>query len=455
MKTTSMNRRHFTKVMAALSATSAISQLRVFGANDRVRLGFIGVGNRGDQVLDGFLKHPDAEVVAVCDIYQPYLDFAAQKAGSNPKKFTDYRRLLELKEVDAVVISTPDHWHALQTIAACQAGKDVYVEKPICLRLAEGRAMVEAVRSAQRVCQSGLHRRSSPMCREMAEFVRGGSLGKITGVRTFHLQNEWPKGIGHPADSEPPAGLDWEAWTGPARKAPYNRNRGLYKFRWFFDYTGGQITNNGIHYLDLIHWALGHDAPLAVTAMGGKFAVEDNRDTPDTMEALWQYPGGTLVTFTQFNANGANAAALPCEIEFRGTKGTLYFRSGGWEVVPEKITSNEFPARSPVDRALERGWRAGEAPLIQPKKVTGRAETADHARNFLDCIKSRAACNSDLESAHRSTSATLIANIAMQTKAYLEWDAKSEKFVNHAAANKLLRYDYRPPLRFPEPKAGA
>ncbi len=444
-----ITRREFTKTLAAVSTTAAFSSLRVFGANERVRLGFIGLGNRGDQVLEGFRQHSDAEVVAICDIYQPYLDFAAQKLGNQPKRFTDYRKLLELKDVDAVIIATPDHWHALQTIQACQAGKDVYVEKPTSLRVAEGRAMVEAVKRQGRVCQAGLHRRSAPMCREMAAFVREGGLGKITAVRTFHIQNEWPKGIGNPPDSPPPAGLDWEAWLGPAPKVPYNRNRGLYDFRWFLDYAGGQITNNGIHYLDLIQWALGQNAPLAVTAMGGKFAVEDNRDTPDTMEALWHYPGNTLVTFSQFNANGAAPAAKPCEIEFRGTKGTLYFRSNGWEVVPENITPNEFPRRLANNRAAEAGWRKGEAPLIEPKRVAGRAETADHARNFLDCIKSRAACNSDIETAHRSTTATLIANIAMQTKAYLQWDAQAEQFTNHTAANKLLRYEYRAPLKSP------
>ena len=444
-----ITRREFTRTLAAASTAVALSSFRVLGANDRVRLGFVGVGNRGDQVLDAFLKQNDAEVVAICDIYEPYLDFAAQKIGTSPKRFKDYRKLLELKDVDAVVISTPDHWHALQTIHTCQAGKDVYVEKPTCLRVAEGRAMVEAVKRHGRVCQAGLHRRSSAMCREMAEFVRGGGLGKVTGVRTFHIQNEWPKGIGNPPDSEPPAGMDWDGWLGPARKTPYNRNRGLYQFRWFFDYSGGQITNNGIHYLDLIHWALGQSAPLAVTAMGGRFAVEDNREIPDTMEALWHYPGDALVMYTQFNANGAGAAAKPCEIEFRGTKGTLYMRSNGWEVVPENITPNEFPRRSPTNRSTEGGWRKGEAPMIQPRKESGGADTADHARNFLDCMKSRALCNSDIESAHRSTSTTLIANIAMQSKAHLEWDAKAEKFTNNEAANKLLRYDYRPPLKSP------
>ena len=444
-----ITRREFTRTLAAVGTTAALTSFRVLGANDRVRLGFIGLGNRGDQVLDAFLKQSDAEVVAICDIYQPYLDFAAKKIGTSPKQFKDYRKLLELKDLDAVVIATPDHWHALQTIHACEAGKDVYVEKPICLRVAEGRAMVEAVKRHGRVCQAGMQRRSSAMCREMAEFVRGGGLGKVTGVRCFHIQNEWPKGIGNPPDSEPPADLDWEAWLGPAPKVPYNRNRAFYQFRWFFDYSGGQLTNMGIHYLDQIHWALGQSAPLAVTAMGGKYAVEDNRDIPDTMEALWHYPGNTLVSFTQFNANSAGAAARPCEIEFRGTKGTLYLEGRGWAVVPEIITPHEFPRRTPIDRSIERGWRTGEAPMIEPKKVSGRLENADHARNFLDCVKSRAACNADIESAHRSTSATLLANVAMQTKAYLEWDAKAEQFTNNVAANKLLRYDYRPPLKSP------
>ncbi len=444
-----ITRREFTRTLAAVSAAAALSSFRVLGANDRVRLGFIGAGNRGDQVLDAFLKQSDAEVVAVCDIYQPYLDFAVQKIGTNPKPFRDYRKLLELKDVDAVVIATPDHWHALQTIHACQAGKDVYVEKPTCLRVAEGRAMVEAVKRHQRVCQAGLHRRSSTMCRDMAAFVREGGIGKVTAVRTFHIQNEWPKGIGNPPDSDPPPGMDWDAWLGPAPQVRYNRNRGLYEFRWFYDYSGGQITNNGIHYLDLIQWALGQTAPLAVTAMGGKYAIEDNREIPDTMEAVWHYPGNTLVTFTQINANAAGAAAKPCEIEFRGTKGTLYMRGNGWEVVPELIAQHEFPRRDPTNRAAERGWRAGQAAMIEPKKASGRADTTDHVRNFLDCIKSRAACNSDIESAHRSTCTTLIANIAMQAKAYLEWDAAAEKFTNNTAANKRLRYDYRPPLKSP------
>ena len=185
-----LTRRDFTKSAAAAGVTTAISYSRVIGANDRVRLGFIALGNRGDQVLDAFLAHKDCEVVGICDIYQPYLDFASKKVGTNPKQFKDYRQLLDLKDVDAVTINSPDHWHALQTISACQAGKDVYVEKPLSLCVAEGRKMVEAVRKHKRVSQVGIHRRSSQFVKEAAELVRSGYIGKVMAVRSFHIQNE-------------------------------------------------------------------------------------------------------------------------------------------------------------------------------------------------------------------------------------------------------------------------
>jgi predicted dehydrogenase len=448
-----VTRRDFTKITAAASVSTALASRRVRGANDRVRLGFIALGNRGDQVLDGFLEHKDAEVIALCDLHQPYMDFAARKIGTAPRQFKDYRRLLELKDVDAVVINTPDHWHALQMIHACQAGKDVYVEKPLSLAVAEGRRMVEAARRHKRVVQVGLQRRSSEYCREAVEFVRSGGIGRVTAVRAFHIQNEWPKGIGRPPDEAPPDGFDWDAWLGPAPKVAYNRNRAFYRFRWFFDYSGGQLTNMGVHYLDLIQWALGQDAPTAVTAMGGNFAVEDNRDIPDTFEVIWQYPnsqgGGTLVTFTQLNATAPLASARHCDIEFRGTKGTLYLLSNGYEVVPDSITPNEFPVRTPLDRTVERGWRTGAKPVIEAKKVEGRTENARHARNFLDCVRSRERCNCDVETGHRSTSATLIGNIAYKTKAHLEWDGQAERFTNSQAANKRLSYEYRAPYKLP------
>jgi len=444
-----LTRRQFAKTMAAAGAATALSRMRVLGANDRVRLGFIGLGNRGDQVLDGFLVHKDAEVVAICDLWQPYLDFAAKKIGSSPKQSKEYRKLLDMKDVDAVVICTPDHWHAVQTIHACQAGKDVYVEKPLSLRVAEGRKMVEAARRHSRITQVGINRRSSPFCKEAADFIRGGGLGKITAARSFHIQNEWPKGIGNPPDEEPPAGLDWDAWLGPAPKVPYNRNRAFYRFRWFYDYSGGQVTNYGAHFIDFIHWALGEDTPLAVTAMGAKLALDDNREIPDTLEVLWTYPRGTLVTFSQFNANAAPADRRHGNLEFRGTKGTLYLTYTGYDVVPEEINEKVFPALTPLDRSLSRDYESDRKPVIQPRKVEGEDSTPLHARNFLDCIRSRQPCTCDLETGHRSTSATLIANIAHKTKSYLEWDGKAERFTNNPAANKYLSYEYRSPYKLP------
>ncbi len=445
-----VSRRDFAKRAAAAGIATALGRMRVLGANDRIRLGFIGLGNRGDQVLDGFLQHKDAEVLTICDLHQPYLDFASKKIGSNPKQFKDYRQLLEVKDLDAVVIGTPDHWHAFQTIHACQAEKDVYVEKPLSLCVEEGRRMVEAARRYHRVTQVGLMRRSAPVCKEAADFVRGGGIGKITAVRSFHVQNEWPKGIGNPPDEDPPAGFDWEAWLGPAPLVRYNRNRAFYRFRWFYDYSGGQVTNFGAHYLDFTHWALGQDAPLAVTAMGGKLAIDDNREIPDTLEALWTYPGGTLVTFSQFNANAAPADLRHGTIEIRGTKGTVYLTWNGYEVVPEDLTQKVFPALTPLDRSLSRDYESGRQPVIQPKKVEGEDSTALHARNFLDCVRSRQKCNCDIETGHRSTTATLIANIAHKAKSYLEWDARTERFTNNSAANKLLSYAYRAPYKLPE-----
>jgi predicted dehydrogenase len=292
-------------------------------------------------------------------------------------------------------------------------------------------------------------RRSAPLCREAAEIIRSGGIGPVTFVRAFHVQNEWPKGIGNPANEAPPEGFDWDAWLGPAPKVPYNKNRTFYRFRWFYDYSGGQLTNFGVHYLDMIHWALGQAAPLAVVAMGGKFAVTDNREIPDTMEVVWHYPGNTLVTFTQINASSAAPTGHPGAIEFRGTKGTLYVHGDGYEIVPELLTQDEFPARSPLARTTDRLYGRKRKTAIGPKKATGKDATALHARNFLDCVRSRQPCACDIETGHRSTSATLLGNIAHKMKAYLAWDAKRERFVGNDRANQFLSYAYRPPYELP------
>lgn len=440
-------RRHFGLV--AGSAITALSYSQIPGANDRVRMGYIGLGNRGDQVHDAFLEFGDSQTVAICDLNESYLDLAARKSRATPSRYKDYRKLLDDKNVDAVVIATPDHWHALQFIDACNAGKDVYVEKPLSLTIVEGRKMVDVASRTKRVVQVGLQRRSSKMLMEAAEIVRSGGIGHVTVAQGFHLQNEWPNGLGNPANANPPSAEDWDLWIGPAPKAPYNKNRTYYNFRWFYDYSGGQVTNFGVHYQDMLRWCLGQDAPKAVTAMGGRFAIKDNREIPDTCKIIWQY-ADTLVVFNQFNANNAAANPGRHEMELRGTKGTMYVDLNGWEIVPQDVTDSLIPARTPVDRGLEKAYNPSRKPAMQPRVVKGRVDNMAHARNFLDCIKARnLKTNCDTLTGHLSTSGPLIGNIALKTKSYLEWDAAAERFTNNAAANKLLHYQYRAPYKLP------
>jgi predicted dehydrogenase len=430
--------------------TTAASYSRILGANDRISLGYIGVGNRGDQLHGAFLEYGDCQTAAICDLRDDHVDFAVNKSRATPKRYKEYRKLIEDKSVDAVVIATPDHWHALMFIDACNAGKDVYVEKPLSLTVVEGRKMVEAAERTQRVSQVGIHRRSSVSLKEAADYVRSGGIGKVTVAKGFHIQNEWPNGIGKPPDGPPPNEWEWDQWLGPAPKVAYNRNRTYYNFRWFYDYSGGQLTNFGVHRLDLMRWCLGQDSPIAVTAMGGKFAIEDNREIPDTLEVLWKYQG-TLMVFCQYNANAAPGAFRDGLMgELRGTKGTLYLYSARWEVVPEATTEMLFGYVSPLDRQRGQTYRRSKRAAIQPRKADAGSDSSDtvrHARNFLDCIKSRAKCNCDVLTGHLSNSATLIGNIALKTESYLKWDAGAERFTNNQAANRYLHYQYRAPYK--------
>jgi predicted dehydrogenase len=439
----SISRRNFAR---AAGVATALSYSRIQGANDRVRVGYIGLGNRGDQVHDAFLEHGDQQTVAVCDLRDDYMDFAIKKSRVQPAKYKDYRKLLDDKNVDAVAISTPDHWHALMFVDACKAGKDVYVEKPLSLTVVEGRRMVEVAQETKRVTQVGIHRRSAKFLQEAVEFVRSGGLGKVTVAKGWHVMNEWPDGIGKPADTAPPSEEEWDKWLGPAPKIPYNRNRTYYNFRWFYHYSGGQLTNFGVHYMDMLRWCLGKESPKAVTAMGGRYVMEDNREIPDTMEVLWDFDG-TMMVFSQYNANAAPHNARGSEMEIRGTKGTMYLQGASWEVVPEQINDRARFPRSPVDREGERANRGTRKTLIEGRSAKGSSDTAFHTRNFLDCVKSRAKCNCDILDGHLSTSATLLGNIAHRTRSFLEWDAKAEKFTNNPAANQWLQYRYRAPYK--------
>lgn len=439
-----MDRRQFAKTAAA---ATALSYSRILGANERVQMGFIGLGNRGDQVHDGFLEYGDSQTVAICDLREDYLNFAAGKSRGNPKRYGDYRKLLEDKDVQAVAIATPDHWHALMFVEACRAGKDVYVEKPLSLTVSEGRRMVQVAGETKRVVQVGIQRRSSKFLQAAVDYVRSGALGKISVARGFHVQNEAPNGIGNAADSAAPSAEMWEKWLGPAPKVPYNKNRTFYNFRWFYDYSGGQITNFGVHYMDMLRWALGKQTPRAVVAIGGKYGVNDNREIPDTCEVHWDF-GDMLMGFVQYNANAAPAAAARgAEMEIRGTKGTLYIHSNKWEVVPERTTEVLFGARTPVDRGIEKAYGPSKKPAMEGKVMEGTTSTPPHCRNFLDCVKTRAKTNCPIEEGHTSTANTVIAHIALRTRSFLEWDGKAERFTNNEAANRYLSYKYRAPYK--------
>ena len=274
----------------AAAALSAGAYRRVLGANDRVGLGFIGFGLIGKRHVLDFRDQPDAEMVAVAEVHRGRLDEAVALMGGMPQGYGDFRRLLDDRDVDAVVVSTPDHWHALMTMMACAAGKDVYVEKPLSLFVREGRWMVDVARRHERVVQVGTQQRSGPHYQKARELVQNGHIGKVVAVRMWSYRNVMP-GFGSPPDGDPPPGLDYDLWLGPAPKRPYNPNRSLYHFRWFWDYSGGQMTNLGQHSLDIVHWFLEAKAPSAVTSAGGRFALEDNGETPDTQDATLRIPG--------------------------------------------------------------------------------------------------------------------------------------------------------------------
>ncbi|MBN2474533.1 MAG: Gfo/Idh/MocA family oxidoreductase [Pirellulales bacterium] len=432
-----VTRRTFSKVSAAATLAAATAPAaRVLGANDRIRLGFIGVANRGGQLLDAFLHHADMEVAALCDVHKPTLEKANVRVGGKAATYGDFRKLIDRDDLDAVVIATPDHWHALQAIAACDAGKDVYVEKPLSITVVEGRRMVEAARRNQRVVQVGTHRRSSQLYAKLVELTTSGKLGKITVSRSFRLSNMYPSGIGKARPTAPPADLDWDMWLGPRPEQPFRPTIAPYKFRWWQLYSS-QMANWGVHYLDAIRWLTGELAPASICAMGGRFAVDDDRTVPDTLQATFQFASGRLAIFGQYEASGnqafpRNPKLRRPELELRGTSGTLYVSTGAFEVIPER--GGQFQDSAPRMEPIVDESGMGEDDL-----------TTLHARNFLDCVKSRQKPHADIEIGHRSTTMSLLANISLVTGQRLEWDAEKERITSPQAANDLLHYEYRKP----------
>src|SRR5258705_1606586 len=330
----------------SVALTTSLFTGAVKGANDRISVGVIGMGRMGMGNLGVAMKQPKVELAAVCDVYQPHLEKAVAAtarggAGKAARGVTDFREILADKSIDVVCIATPDHWHPYMTVEACKAGKDVYVEKPICVAVDEGRKMVQAARKYNRVVQAGTMQRSGDHFQKACEIVRSGQLGKISFVRTWNYSNQKEEGLGNPPDGAPVAGLDWEMWLGPAPEHAFNANRfgvdpkEFSHFRWFWDYAGGMMTDWGIHLLDIVQMAFDEAAPTSITALGGKYFIKDNRDTPDTLQVTYEYPG-FIATYENRLGNANSMIQHGYGILFHGSKGTLSVDLTRYDIYPEQ-----------------------------------------------------------------------------------------------------------------------
>jgi predicted dehydrogenase len=425
-------------VGSPLQAAQAVSQDRVAGANRRIRIALIGCGGQGTGVLRNALTL-GAQCVALCDVDDEQTAKAAESIKRTFEQTADlttrdFRRVLDRQDVDAVIIGTPDHWHALPTVMACQAGKDVYVEKPLALTIGEGRVMVNAARRYNRVVQMGTQQRSSNHFREAAEYVKSGALGKIRLVKTWAYQ-DWMGNIAPVPDSEPPSTVDYDMWLGPAPKRPFNRNRFHFNFRWYYDYSGGLMTDWGAHMIDVANWAMGVTTPKSATSVGGKFGFpEDAEETPDTQQALWEFDGFSML-WEHATAIGQGPYMRDHGAAFHGNNGVLVVDRGGWEVLPETETKSN-----------RKTYRMKGEPR---RGAGGPNMNQAHMRDFLECMDSRKRPNSDVEIGHNSMIACHLANIAFRTGRRVAWDAAREQVIGDPEAQKLVTKPYRGPWNLP------
>ncbi len=424
----------------AVAPAVASKEKKIVGSNDEILVGVIGTGNMGRSNMMAFAEEENARIAAVCDCYKSNLEKALEKLEEEekpaPKSFSDFRRLLEMKELDVVVVASPDHWHPLMTVMACRAGKDVYVEKPISVTVSEGRKMVEVARETDRVVGVGTQQRSGEHFQRAVEIVQSGRLGRITRVCTWNYGNEYPEGIGNPPDSDPPEGLDWDMWLGPAPMRPFNRNRfgvgveGFWStFRWFWDYAGGWMTDWGTHLIDVVQWAMKVNGPEYVSTSGGKYALLDNRETPDTMLATFEYPG-FICTYEYRGCSRETKDGRHYGIQFHGTEASLFVDRQGYSLAPEmEQFGDESHAKTlPLD--------SGDSDQHQT-----------HVKAFIDCVKSRKRFASDIEDGHYASSTPHLANISLRVGRRLKYDLDKERFIGDDQANKMLSRAYRAPWK--------
>ncbi len=405
------SRRTFLKTAAVTSGALAVPYFvpkRAFGANERIVTAHIGVGGMGRNNLRGQIDR----AAALCDVEQKHLDQAAKMCTDKGKKvdlYTDFRRILDRDDIDAVFVCTPDHWHAPISIAACQAGKDVYCEKPMTLTIPEGRAMVKAARENKRVLQNGSQQRSASNFRRACELVRNGAIGDVHTVLVGISGANHPGKLG--PDGDPPSTLDYNFWLGPAPTRPYNSKRVHYNFRFWRDYSGGQQTNWGAHHLDIAQWGLGMDesGPKSVTCISA--TIGEHHEVTEKCRIEYEYEGGIKLLL------GQGERDIPQGTTFIGSKGKIHVNRGKLEADPKEILDTEL---------------GSDAIRLY--------ESRSHHGNFLDCIKSRELPICDVEVGHRSSTVCHLANLAVDAGegVKLVWDPVAEKFVGNEQANEML-----------------
>lgn len=435
------SRRNFIKQAALIGTGLTISPFiiqagkRPIPASDKIHVGLIGCNGMGFTDLQAFLKNPEVECIALCDIDQEVLNRRASDTEKITGKkvdhlYKDWRRLIDNKDIDVVIVGTPDHWHCLQMIAACEAGKDVYCEKPLGNSITECNLMVKAAQKYNRIVQVGQWQRSDPHWQDAMAFVHSGQLGKIRTVRVFSYQGWCPSIMIRP-DEETPAGVDYDMWLGPAKKRPFNRNRYHFTFRWFWDYAGGLMTDWGVHLLDYALYGMNVTTPKSIMATGGKFGYPDDAcETPDLLQTIYEFDGFTIfwdhAIGIDDGAYGRNHG-----LGFVGENGTLVIDRNGWEVIPEKVNGNARMEAIP----LKHSYGGGGLNL--------------HVRNHLDCIKKRdPQCNANIEIGAHIAKFAQLGNIAYRTGEKLKWDGTH--FTNSKTANKYLTPKYRNPWKLPK-----
>jgi predicted dehydrogenase len=444
-----MKRRVFLKRFAqvsVLAATSGWCAGSVSGANDRVRLGVIGCGGRG-RFVSRHLAEAGAQVVALCDVYETQMRAANQEFGGSCRCFGDFRHVLDQHDVDAVLVATPDHWHAIPTVMACQAGKDVYVEKPLGHNVHEGRAMLRAAEQSGRIVQAGTQQRSAPHFQEARQIIQSGELGKVHFVRVWNYMNFSSRSM-YPRKTGPkPVDVDWDFYLGPAPEVPFDWDRFVGNYRWFFDYAGGLITDYGTHRIDMVHQIMGEGTPLTIAAAGQRFESSLRGDVPDVLQVTYTYPGFALsYEACALNAHGLGGRSpgrsyylaqgaddRPHGIAFYGTKGALFADRIGFEIYPELAPD------------MDGASGAGKPPSPIRKERAARDATDLHARNFIDCIRSRRKPAAEIQQCHLASSACHLGNIAYKTGRKLSWDAAQETIKDDPGAASLLGRQPRKP----------